>query len=65
MKELYVDGSDNRKDDYRKSNYRTRDTTNVYFSGPTSIKVSERVNIGEDCRVNVSGPESDLLFGRQ
>ena len=60
MKELYVDGSDNREDNYRKNKHTNRDLTNVYFSGPTSVNVSESVNIGEDCRINVNG--YDVIF---
>ena len=38
-------------------------TTNVYFSNPTSVMVKDRVTIEEDCNINVGGPNVTFYLG--
>ena len=38
-------------------------TTNVYFTNPSSVKVKGKVKIDADCRVNVNGPKVTFYVG--
>lgn len=38
-------------------------TTNVYFTGNTSVKVSQEVKVEADCRINVCGPDVSFYLG--
>ena len=38
-------------------------TTNVYFTNPSSVKVKDKVKIDADCRVNVNGPKITFYLG--
>ena len=38
-------------------------TTDVYFVNPTSVKVSEKVTVEEDCMINVNGPKVTFYLG--
>ncbi len=38
-------------------------TTNVYFTNPSSVKVKDKVKIDADCRVNVNGPKVTFYLG--
>ena len=38
-------------------------TTNVYFTNPASVKVSNNVTVEEDCMINVNGPKVTFFMG--
>ena len=38
-------------------------TTNVYFTNCTAVKIRDKVTIEEDCRINVGGPKVNFYLG--